>query len=414
MDRPLDQKEIKAHQIRKLGVLVVGLGLAVVSVVGLRWLLQPHVDGNRVRFAEVDQGPIEATIQCSGTVVPAMEQVIPSPFQARVRRLVEQPGSSLEAGQVLLELDDTQARLEVDRIVDEIALKENKRRNLGETLESRLAELAGETEIKREKLAFLEAKTEQQQALNELGLTNVYELRKARLEEKVARIELRQIEDKSGREQRANRTATEGLEIELSQLGRDLAEKQDQLEKAQVRADRPGVLIWIVDDEGSTVAKGEILARLGDLTRFRIEATVSDLHANRIAIGMMARVIVDDQLLDGHISSIPPAIDKGVMTVKIELDDPSSPLLHLNQRLDVHIVTERRPMALRIGKGPFINGRGAQDVFVVDGDTARRRRVQIGVAGIDSFEVVSGLALGERVIISNMDDFKHTERLRVR
>lgn len=267
MDRPLDQKEIKARQFRTLGMLVVGLGLAVASVVGLRWLLQPHVDGSRMRVAEVDQGPVEATILCSGTVVPSMEQVIPSPFQARVRRLVEQPGSSLEQGQVLLELDDTHARLEVDRLGDEIALKENERRNLAEALESRLTELAGETEIKHEELAFLEAKTEQQKALTELGLTNVYELRKARLEEKVARIELRQVEDKATREQRATRTAVKGLKIELSQLRRDLTEKQGQLEKANVCADRPGVLTWIVDDEGSTVGEGEVLARLADLSR---------------------------------------------------------------------------------------------------------------------------------------------------
>lgn len=414
MDRPIDDTEITARKRRTVALVVCAVTLAILSVIGLRWLLQPHVDGDRVRIAVVEQGPVEATIQCSGTIVPAMEQVISSPFEARIRRLIEQPGASLVQNQVLIELDDTRARLEVDRLSDQIALKENKRREQAESLESRLIELAGESEIKREKLAFLEAKTEQQEALTDLGLTTVYELRQARLEEKVARIELRQTDDKAARQQQATRTTIEGLEIELSQLRRDLAERQDQLAKASVRADRPGVLTWIVDDEGSTVQKGEVLARLADLSRFRVEATVSDLHANRVSIGMAARVVVDDELLKGRISSIPPAIDRGVLTVKIELDDPSSSLLHLNQRIDVHLITDHRPETLRISKGPFVTGSGAQEVFVVDGDTARRRNVTIGMAGIDSLEVVSGLSAGERVIISNMDDYLHTERLRVR
>ena len=414
MDRAIEPQEIQSRK-RRRGALVVGVVVAAVIVVlGLRSVLRPGVDGARIRMAEVERGGVEATILTSGTVLPAMEQVIPSPFEARVQRVLEHPGKELDPGQAVLELDDSEVRLMVEQLRDEIALLANRRREKAEDLQSRLTELAGEQEIKWERLAFLEAKTEQQEALDELGLTTIYEMRKARLEEKVARIELRQLEERSQRERQATRTRIEGLEIELTQLRRDLAEKESRLEQATVRADRPGVLTWIAEEEGASVVKGEILARIADLSRFRIEASVSDVHANRISVGMKVRLVVGREMLAGHVSNIPPAIDKGVMTVNIELEKPDSPLLHLKQRVDVHIVTENRPDVLRIKKGPFVNGSGAQEVFVVDGDFADRCRVQIGVAGIDFYEVISGLGEGDTVIISNMDDYKHTERIRVR
>ncbi len=414
MDREIEPQEIRARRNRNVVMVAGGVALAVLAIVGVRWMLQPSVNGNRVRFAEVERGDVEATILCSGTVVPAMEQVIPSPFEARVRRVLEQPGTSLEAGRAVLELDDTEARLGVEQLRDDIELKGNRRREMAEDLDSRLSELVGEQEIQRERLAFLEAKTGQQRELQDLGLTSAFALRQAELEEKVARIELRQLEEKSDRERRATRTRIDGLEIELSQLRRDLVEKESRLERATVRTDRPGVLTWVAEDEGATVSRGEVLARIADLSRFKVEATVSDVHANRITVGMPVRLVIGGEHLAGRVASIPPAIDQGVMTVNIEFEHPESPLLHLNQRIDVHIVTEHRANVLRIAKGPFVNGSGAQEVFVVGGEFADRRQVRIGVAGIESYEVISGLEVGDRVIISNMDDYKHAARLRVR
>jgi HlyD family secretion protein len=157
-----------------------------------------------------------------------------------------------------------------------------------------------------------------------------------------------------------------------------------------------------------------VVARVADLSRFRVEASASDLHANRFAVGMPVRVEVGDHTLRGHVSSIPPAVENGVMTLVVELVEPSSGLLRSNMRVDVHVITSSRTQALKVKKGPFVPGSGEHAIYVVEGDEALRRTARIGVSGVDSYELVSGASEGEKVIVSSMEDFKHMERIRIR
>ena len=65
-------------------------------------------------------------------------------------------------------------------------------------------------------------------------------------------------------------------------------------------------------------------------------------------------------------------------------------------------------------KGPFAQGNGTDDVFVVQGDHAVRRRVRFGLAGYDFYEVVDGLSPGEVVILSDMKDYEHLDRIKIK
>ncbi|MEO6195907.1 MAG: efflux RND transporter periplasmic adaptor subunit, partial [Thermoanaerobaculia bacterium] len=94
-----------------------------------------------------------------------------------------------------------------------------------------------------------------------------------------------------------------------------------------------------------------------------------------------------------------------------DLENPRYPKLRNALRVDVLVVTDARANTLRVPKGPFAQGGGTDDVFVVKGDHAVRRRVRFGLAGYDFYEVVDGLAPGEEVILSEMKDYQHLERV---
>jgi HlyD family secretion protein len=69
---------------------------------------------------------------------------------------------------------------------------------------------------------------------------------------------------------------------------------------------------------------------------------------------------------------------------------------------------------VRVPKGPFAQGGVTEAVFVVAGDHAVRRQVRLGLAGYDRFEVLSGLAPGEEVILSDMKDYAHLDRVNLK
>jgi HlyD family secretion protein len=122
----------------------------------------------------------------------------------------------------------------------------------------------------------------------------------------------------------------------------------------------------------------------------------------------------DEDALDGRISAIYPMIDNGVMTFTVSLADKSSRLLRSNMRVDVLVILQRKPHALRIKKGPFAEGDGYRQAFVLRGDRAVRTPISLGIASFDDFEVLEGLAEGDDVIVSDMRDYLHLREITIK
>ena len=66
----------------------------------------------------------------------------------------------------------------------------------------------------------------------------------------------------------------------------------------------------------------------------------------------------------------------------------------------------QKEATLRLLRGPAIDGaKGGRDVFVLLGEVAVRRRIQIGLSGFDYCQVLAGLVEGEEVIISDTAEY---------
>src|SRR5204863_4526196 len=99
--------------------MAAGAGVFALAVAALLWLpglVAPSVSRAAVRTAVADEGPIDAIISATGTVVPEVEEVISSPVDARVIRILRTAGATLRRGDPLVELDVSEARLAVDKI----------------------------------------------------------------------------------------------------------------------------------------------------------------------------------------------------------------------------------------------------------------------------------------------------------
>jgi HlyD family secretion protein len=202
--------------------------------------------------------------------------------------------------------------------------------------------------------------------------------------------------------------------MEMKILRQERCDAQRRLERATTQSDRDGVLTWVTPEEGAVVREGDLIARIADLNSFRVEATLSDVHASDLSAGLVARVRINDAYLDGGITNVLPTIKDGVMTIIVGLNDKSSPLLRSNLRVDVYLVTARKGRALKVKRGPSIPGSGRQDVFVIRGDMAVKTPVVIGISSFDEAEVQSGLLEGDEVIVSDMTDHLHRKEVRVR
>ena len=413
MDRPIDTPTRRRTAIKRVALAIACVATAGGIYLAASSLITPTLARTRIRTAVVDRGPIESVTTASGTVVAEVEQVLSSPIDARVLRILKRPGDAVARGEAIVELDTSATRLDLEKIDQDIALKANAQQIVRHDLERTLADLASQVESKRLDLESIAARNAQNRKLAAAGLMSAGDLRDAELREAKARIELEQLEGSMQSARTSTRTRIEGLELEMATLRKERVEAERQLRLATMTSDRDGVLTWVVDEEGATLARGAVVARVADLGSFRVDATVSDVHAQQIAPGLGVKVKVNDAMLDGHVAAVLPTIENGTLALRVALAEPSNPLLRSNLRVDVLVVTARRDAALRVKKGPFANSEGTHEVFVVRGDRAVRVTARLGVVGVDTFEVVDGLAEGDEVVVSDTRDYAHMREIRI-
>jgi HlyD family secretion protein len=395
-------------------MLQIALPLLVL-IVAVAWLpgwLRPSVPRARLRTAKVTLGPIEAAIMATGTVAPEVERVLSSPLDARVLRILVRPGAHLEVGAPVVELDTSESVLALEKVVKDLKVKENQQAQARLGLEKSLVDLVSKIDVKTLDLQAAQSRLESNQQLFKDSLLSREALRQSELAVKQTQIELAQLQGERENAEHANAVQIEGLSLERGSLDKEAAQARRQLDLSTTKSDRRGVLTWVLSQEGALVRRGDVIARIADLSSFRVDGSVSDVHAGRVRPGMTAVVKVNDQSLDGTVSEVFPTVENGLVHFTVALAHASDPSLHPNLRTDVLVITDRKPRALRVKRGPFADN-VAREVFVVRGDRAVRVPATFGLSGIDDIEVVSGLNAGEEVIISDMRDYAHLSEIKI-
>lgn len=327
-------------------------------------------------------------------------------------RILKRPGESVAPGDEVLELDTSASQTELQRLEDLLDQKATEREELRLELEDELAELESRIETGRLDVEILRYRLEQDRRLSADGLLAEEALREAEVSARKAEIELRQLEESLERARRTHAARRRSLELDLDVLRGQRDAARRELELATTRADRAGIVTWVVREEGSTVRRGDVVARIADLDSFGVEATVSDVHAARLAEGLRARVVVGGEVLAGHLAGVRPTIENGTARFDVALDEPSHPKLRNDLRVDVLVVTGSRSDALRLPRASFPAGT-VTPVFVVDGDRAVRRSARFGLTGYEHVEVLDGLSAGDEVVLSDMSDYLHLEEIEI-
>jgi HlyD family secretion protein len=253
----------------------------------------------------------------------------------------------------------------------------------------------------------------QSKKLRAAGLVSDEALKAAEVAAQKATIDAEQLEADIATAKKTSTLKLAGLALDLATLRRERDEAAHELELATAKADRDGVVTWTVLQEGTTVRRGDVLARVAGLESFRVEATVSDVHSARLRPGLAARVLVDGQTLVGTLTGIYPTIENGAVRFRVDLAEPKNQRLRNNLRVDVQIETGASADGLKLHRGPGIAG-GEQEVYVVRGNRAERRMARFGVSGTDDVEVVAGLVEGDEVVISNLEQFRGVDVLKLR
>ena len=415
MDREIPKEErMKAR--RKSWMKIAGVVICVIAVFAVIFAsLRKSVKMSDIKFSDVERSPIETSVSASGKVVPAFEEIINSPISTRIVEVYCQSGDSVLEGTPLLRLDLQSAETELNKLTDEMNMKRLAMEQTRLNIATYLRNLEMQIKVKEMSVNRLEAEVQNERRLDSLGSGTGDKVREAELAYNTGKLELQQLRQQLVNERQVKDAEYKSKQLELSIFEKNLGEQRRTLEDARIKSPRAATLTYINKEIGSQISQGQKLAVVSDLTHFSVDAEIADSYGERVAVGSPANVKIGKDVLRGKVSNVTPLSTNGVIAFTIKLDEDDYPRLRSGLKTDVYVMCDIKDDILRIRNGSYYMGPGLYELFVADGDDEIvKRKVKLGDSNYEFVEVIDGLEKGDRVVISDMSDFKNSQRVKVR
>ena len=413
MDREIS-KEVQRKEQRKqfirIGTAVGGFIVLIVVVISM---LQTSLKRKDLNISTVDKGVIEVSVSASGKVIPAFEEIINSPINSRIVEVYKRGGDSVDVGTPILKLDLQSAETEYNKQLDEEQMKSLQLEQQRVTNHNKLSEMEMNLKVSRMELDRKAVELRNERYLDSLGAGTTDKVRQVELDYNVSILKLKEDEQKYKNEQALAEADLKVKELELNIFRKSLAETRRTLEDAQIRSPRKAILTYVNNEIGSQIGQGAKVAIVSDLSHFKIEGEIADTYGDRIAAGSKAVIKIGSEKLDGTVSDVTPLSKNGVISFTVQLEEDNHKRLRSGLKTDVYVMNAVKDDVLRIANSSYYVGKGEYELFVVNGNQLLKLKVQLGDSNFEYVEVVSGLQEGDQDIVSDMNDYKDKNKLKI-
>jgi HlyD family secretion protein len=409
------QKKTKQYVMYGLGLL--GILAMTAWVVRLKPAAQ-SVDRSTLVIDSVRRGDMVRAVNAAGTLEPEHVILLTAVVSGRIDLLPVKPGETVTPGTTIIKLSSPD---------EELAVLQNEQQ-LSQQLSAQ---------------ASLKDQITQQQMTEEAtiaGLRTQHNaaVRQAEVDDSLGRTRLVAANDIANAHDQANEAKTR-LDIELQRLQqmKTAAEEQlrlndDQLQRLRaivdaqhqrltsmdVKPEEGGVLQSLNNLElGQYVNAGTELGRVAQPEKLKAVLHVPDNQAKDIAIGQS--VVIDlhnNSTARGHVMRADPAVTGGTVTVEVKMDDALPQGVRADQSVDGTIEIEKLQNVLYVGRPIYGQAENTVGLFQLspDGGEASRVQVKLGRASVSYVEVLSGLKVNDKIIVSDMSQYDNAQRVRIK
>jgi len=361
-----------------------------------------------VRAVTIAEETLGRTVLVTGTVAASQEVTLVAKVPGTVRWVAGDMGARVEAGQPVVQLDDTELRLSLEqRRAALVAAEASLARLLAGAAEEELAQVraaVAQAEASFERVAETLARYE---SLYQQGIISEDAIQAVRTEHEVARLQLESARQRLILMERgATREDIQMAEAQVQQARVAVELAEQQLADATVRAPFAGLLASRPPVVGSLVGAGSPVASLVDIDRVLIEAGFSERDVNGLAVGQTVRVRVDalgGAELMGTIAAVSPVADRTsrAFPVRFTVENPEHWLKPgMVARVEAEV---ERVVAPVVPKAAVFTRSGRQVVYVIEESGAelivREVPVTVGLETGDRVAVTGGLSPGALVAV---------------
>ncbi|WP_166924957.1 efflux RND transporter periplasmic adaptor subunit [Flavobacterium poyangense] len=211
------------------------------------------------------------------------------------------------------------------------------------------------------------------------------------------------------KEKQANQVQIVQLNQSIVVMNKSLSILRNNKKNFLITAPLSGRLSSFEPILGKTYTQNTSIGTIDDMKGYKLLADVDEFYLDRIAMRQKGTVTFNNKSVEVQITKVIPEVKGG--RFQVELDFISSQKLDLKQGLSfgVKLNFSDKVKAKVLSKGSFYGETNGKWIFVVKGNTAERREIELGRENPLYYEILGGLKEGEKVITSSYKDYKQVE-----
>jgi HlyD family secretion protein len=382
--------------------------LVVVVLVIAAVLLFTGINRRRVvtpvRAEKVTRQEIASVISTNGKIEPVNSFEAHAPAPATVSKVLVAEGDHVKAGQLLVKLDDAEARSQAAHALAQLrsaeaALSGTKAGGTQEELLTTKADLtkaqAEQSEAQRNLTAI--------QKLQQSGGASPAELEAAQNRVKKADADVQLLQAKVNGRYSSPEVAR--VEASAAEARAAYSAAQDLLQHSNVTAPFPGTVYQLPVKPGGYVNGGDLLVQVANLEKVRVRAFVDEPEIGRLAIGQKVEVKWDampGRTWEGSLTRVPTSVTmvgtRTVGEITSEIDNSDRKLLP-NVNVNVSIISARHDNALTVSREAVHDVDGKRYVYKIEDEKILAQEVQTGLSSLTRVEVLKGIPEGALIAL---------------
>jgi HlyD family secretion protein len=408
----------RAKKIKRIAYVTIAVLLCAGVTLALSKLkpAAPSVDASTIWPDTVKRGPMLREVRGLGTLVPEDIHWIPAQTAARVDKIVIRPGHLVQPDTVILEMSNPETQR--DLLDAEYLLKaaEADYANLKVQIDSELmTQKANEAAVRSDyEQAHLQHDVDEKLQKEGIGAEVIAKLSKVKEDQLAIRLKLETERTAVARDSAKARLLAQQSRVEQQRALYHL--RQTQAQSLRVRAGITGVLQLVPVEEGQNVAVGTNVARVADPRKLKAEIKIAETQAKDITIGQKATIDTRNGVVTGHVSREDPSVVNGTVTVDVAIDEALPPGARADLSVDGTVELENLKDVLFVGRPVHGQADSTISLFKItpDGSEASRINVKLGRSSVTTIEILSGLQVGDKVILSDMSQWDNVDRIRLK
>ena len=393
------------------------IGGAVVILIAWVLLTPNHstlrINGDTVSVGNVTSGEFNDYIRLSGTVQPLVTIQISPVEGGIVEEILIEEGSQVKKGDEILRLSNDNLDLQILNSEAELAEKENILRNTQIQMEQdrlnvRQSRVEYQLNVKRLKRTY-----EQQKSLYEEKLIAKEDYLKAKEDYELALDKFQLISEKEIQDSLYRSIQVERMRESLENMQLNMKMIRKRKDNLTIKAPIDGQLGILDAVLGESIGAGTKIGQISDMSSYKIEAQIDEHYIDRVIPGLDATFERQDATFSASLRKVYPEVREGKFKADFKFEGDVPENIRSGQTYYLNLQLGSPEAAILIPRGSFFQKTGGRWIYVLndDGTKAVRREIRIGRQNPKYYEVLEGLAPGEKVIISGYDNFGDNEVL---